>query len=129
MNTSEILNRAADLIEERGWSKGVDAWTPESGGGLCLEGAIMAAAGITRHIDAPNCHAYRSVRLHLGDRCRNAVLPGADDDRLWAWNDTVARTAEEVIEVLRACALIEASREEQDAAYATYAPNLVSVSS
>jgi hypothetical protein len=50
---------------------------------------------------------------------------------LFQWNDETAldpergmvniRTAAEVIEVLRACAVIEQAREEQDAAWATYA--------
>jgi hypothetical protein len=42
-------------------------------------------------------------------------------DTLWGWNDRGSRTAAEVIEVLRACAVIEAAREEQDAAWETYA--------
>lgn len=35
--------------------------------------------------------------------------------------EKVSRTAAEVIEILRACAVIEAAREEQDAAWETYA--------
>jgi hypothetical protein len=128
MNTSEVLNTAADLLEERGWRPG-DWGGP--GSTLCLEGGILAALGID-HFRALNqadtmsvfefwaCPAYRAVADHLGmdvslTKGRQPAEP------LWQWNDGKGRTAAEVIEVLRACAVIEAAREEQDAAWETYA--------
>ena len=125
MKVSETLNKAADLIEERGWMKAAFG-TDSATGPLCLEGGILAAMGMTDWVmDVEGCPAYVAIRRHLGTRCRNAVLPGVSDDRLWAWNDTVAKSADEVIEVLRACALIESARERQDEAYATYEQNIM----
>lgn len=120
MNTSEVLNRAADLIEEHGWTQGTHGWPRGNGehAPLCLEGGMIAALGRNwRDLDVNafwDCPAYRAVKSYLGDRCRNA-LTGEDDADLWAWNDTVASTASEVIEVLRAVAVIEAAREAEAA--------------
>lgn len=121
MNTSEVLNRAADLIEERGWRVGPFGWpeSVESTEPLCLEGAILAALGldiesasVDRESDVPNtCPAGLAVREYLG-------LSVEVD--LYEWNDgisvrvglgKVAKTASDVIDVLRACALIEAAKE------------------
>ena len=116
--TSDVLNKAADLIEERGWGSGPEAWDGEDGSGLCIEGAILAALGIS--IDARStvlwtCPAYVAVADYL-DRPRRAAEYGRD---LWKWNDEDNRTASEVIEVLRACAVIEASRERSAAEVAS----------
>lgn len=110
LSTSEVLNKAADLIEEHGWTKG-QGWT-DTGKGLCLEGGIAAALGIETNFAAPHdeddytqfaaCPAYRAVKDYLGYR--------AD---LWNWNDRRAESAEDVIATLRATALIEAARERE----------------
>jgi hypothetical protein len=121
MNTSEVLNTAADLIEERGWKRGNDGFRGK--GGLCLEGGIIAALGWEwgavpeMAFSGYTCPAYEAVRDHLD------VVRNGDNytERLWLWNDAPTRTAAEVIEVLRACAVIEAAREEQDAVWETYA--------
>lgn len=123
MKTSEVLNRAADLLEERGWRKG--DWgldnDGEPSGALCLEGAVIAAMpmkerlfhrGGVMYSTYDECPAGLAVERYLDSK------PGAGG---YNWNDAEDRTASEVIEVLRACALIEAAREEQDAAWETYA--------
>jgi hypothetical protein len=77
----------------------------------------MAALGMTYdgHADVLRCPAYNAVRDHLQwDRSLGKSY-------LFQWNDEPGRTASEVIEVLRATALIESAREEQDAAWETYA--------
>ena len=105
--TSEVLNRTADLIEEQGWGKGGGWYGEEDFGGrtdgrLCLEGGIMAAMGIemTNMDRMVACPAYKSVKTYL------------DGATPFIWNDEHGRTASEVIEVLRAAAVIEAAREE-----------------
>ena len=108
MPTSEVLNRAADLIEERGWTQG-DGWvlresTPDAP--LCLEGGIQAATGLVGQdrLDALwACPAWTAVADYL------------DTLNVYGWNDRAGRTASEVVEVLRACAAIEASREREPA--------------
>lgn len=122
MRTSEVLNKAADLIDERGWVQGGNGWgqfgtvTP-----LCMEGGILAALGTkwdnmtTFEPIFRQCPAYQAVSAYLG-------LEEWQD--VYDYNDEVGRTASEVIATLRACALIEAAREEQADAEATYAENL-----
>jgi hypothetical protein len=111
--TSEVLNRAADLIEERGWAQGTIGWNlPNSG--LCLEGAILAVmggSGADDQIKAWTCPAYAAV----GEYLAHPPLSSLGDRELWRWNDTVANGATHVIEVLRACAVIVASRERETA--------------
>src|SRR5205085_1256462 len=125
MNTSEVLNRAADLIEERGWTHG-SGWD-DIGGPLCLEGAIFAAAQAPVH---SRCPAYYAVRDYLSSQ----ILP-------FLWNDSLthnyvmaaiergesltrgvqafrAEGAEYakgvVIAVLRAAAELEAAKDDAD---------------
>jgi hypothetical protein len=93
MQTSEVLNRAADLIEKRGW------WSPTSKGALCANNAISEAA------DSPYAAAHEAFKNHIGGRVITDI---------WDWNDAPDRTADEVIATLRACALIEAAKENAE---------------
>lgn len=115
MNTSDILNKAADLIEEHGLGHGCQSMLGENG--LCLMGAIHAASFGEYSDDygaAANCPAGRAVYNYLS-------LPSEDVDAGWIWNDAKwgyetgtgwrVDRPEEVIEVLRATAVIEAARE------------------
>jgi hypothetical protein len=126
MRTSEVLDKAADLIEERGWRQGGAGWGDTPDAPLCLEGGILAALGrewhmvgnfTATHDEFQTCPSYLAVRSYLG---MTEVWQDVYD-----FNDDPDRTAAEVIEVLRACAVIEAAREEQDAAWETYAPQVV----
>ena len=129
MQTSEVLNRAADLIETHGWVRGADGWAhaPEHVGSLCLEGGIDAAMGgiYDRTVgEFVNCPAYRAVAAYLTapegadymesyiDTYLEVQIPTM---RLWRWNDAYPKDASEVIEVLRAAAVIEAVRETEAA--------------
>ena len=121
MQTSEVLNKAADLIEERGWQTGPRGMTGE--GGLCLMGAVFAAqSNRVAESDLEATHGF--VACPAGA----AVYEHVKDDRyvhspllVWAYNDRIAKSSTDVLGVLRACALIEAAREEQGAAWETYA--------
>jgi hypothetical protein len=116
---SDVLHKAADLIEKRGWAEGEPGWGTYGGDGpLCLEGGIIAAASAQGQIGRvliDNCPAAAAVHeyLQLGAR------------ELWEWNDvsefyardtgtpiSTSRTQAEVIEVLRAAAAIERARED-----------------
>lgn len=117
MKTSEVLNLAADAIETRGWTQaGDDPWgMQDPTGPVCLEGGIAAVLGIDcthpegAHLmgagyeDLVRCPAYRSVKSYLA----------VDRGFLFSWNDARGRTQAEVIEVLRATAVIEAARESE----------------
>lgn len=92
--TSEVLNKAADLIEERGWTKG---WNRHDG--LCLVDAVAEASR------GGGFFAALSALDRYFDR-------RPIDPPIYHWNDAPERTASEVIEVLRAAALVEAAREQ-----------------
>lgn len=122
MNVSDTLNKAADLIEERGWESGEGWVTDESAADapLCLEGGIMAALGLRiqeglhddrQFVPLVSCPAYRAVVSYLGRAEVFANERGFEGEPLYWWNDEAARSAEDVVEVLRATALIEAARE------------------
>lgn len=115
---SEVLDRAADQIEERGWGAGGRGWGYNPGDGtldqdapLCIEGGILAALGYPYQFDNGTrwreefvaCPAYVAVAGYLG-------LTGAFDD-VYSYNDANGRTEGEVIATLRACAAVEAARE------------------
>jgi len=116
MRTSEVLNTAADVLEQRGWV-GYDCpgnydtwgWGENLTGPICIEGGILAALGRPSRftsIEIERCPAGRAISDYL-DRHETCAL--------WRWNDVEGRTAAEVIEVLRACAVIEAAREQRPA--------------
>lgn len=118
LKTSEVLDLAADKIQQHGWTQGHTGWPgPVNLGPLCLEGALMAAlgldrdifmeqgSGITATLEFINCPAYQAVSSYLADR--------RDEPResIFWWNDEDGRTAAEVIEVLRGVAAVERVRE------------------
>lgn len=103
MKTSEILNRAADDLERFGWC--VANWWPEPTAPACVEGAMKRVC--SRDIEDYSPHtsyfpAKAAFRAHVGTYG-------------WVWNDAPGRTKEEVIEALRACAVIEAAKESSSA--------------
>lgn len=137
MNVSEQLNKAADLIEKRGWAHG-EGWHDDGSSPLCLEGAVFAASGFSRDDiverggDADDfiaaCPAYAAVYSYLNG------VQSAEEVEPYEWNDGLIfirkngfvagwvggsrdvaeqQAAAKVIEVLRAAALIEQARESE----------------
>jgi len=83
MTAEEILARAADLLETRGWCQGV---LEDEHGHLCL----VEALGIT-------LTKYRALRHVV---CR-AVDQEIGSGNFGAWNDAPGRTQDEVVTALR----------------------------
>lgn len=122
MRTSEVLNRAADLIEQRGWGQG--SWKRSGNDPLCIEGAIGAAMG-DEDSTIPYCNATVAVRNYLGaapfmwndDLFHNRVMEliGSRPEitRAEAEVRAQAEGRAKVIEVLRATAVIEAAKESE----------------
>lgn len=115
--TSEVLNRAADLIESRGWVQGSAGMIIATDSPLCLQGAIGAAAGMAESPDARHSSGAPVYDYLVTQTCPagDAVRAYLGYGKPWMWNDHHERTATEVIEVLRAVAVIEAAREESRA--------------
>lgn len=119
MNTSDVLNLAADLIEERGWQTGPFGW--ENDRPLCLEGAIAVASDLGAHDSRRmhalynGCAAYNAVARYLELPENPYTRPCTEDHHgfLWMWNDNNAGSQDRVVEVLRAAAVVEAARESQ----------------
>lgn len=112
LKTSEVLDLAADKIEENGWRTG-GGWFPEQhyDQRICLEGGIVAALGLTPETldlddeddwsSLQTCPAYVAVKSHIG-------TSGA----LWSWNDRQT-SKEPVLAALRGAAEAERQKEQQ----------------
>lgn len=101
MTPSEILLKAADLIEQKGWTQGAYARSGEfevsslhrEATCYCTIGAIICATGEARMLG-------RGVVD--GTKARLFAMIGDHD--IVSWNDTPGRTKEEVVEALRRAA-------------------------
>lgn len=98
MKAYEILNKAADLLETNGWCHG---YYKDMDGNLC-------AAGATYEADHSGSVDADHVLLEYVSTQRDIPWPSVE-----AWNDTPGRTPEEVIEAMRAAAVIEQARTEK----------------
>lgn len=124
MKTSEVLNRAANFIEEYGWERG-DGWYEGGTGTLCLEGGIQAALDflwnkasreqpgeIKNWTEFKTCPAYKAMQEYLELENINPIT-NCNGPELWRWNDNEAEDAEQVINALRAAALVESVKESK----------------
>jgi hypothetical protein len=109
MENSEALNAAADHIQIFGHRK---HGLGEQGQPTCALGALQAVTG------GRDANGWMQPGIKL--------LRYIERPDVAVWNNAPERTAEDVIAAMRACALIEAAREEQDAAWESYAANVVS---
>lgn len=97
---ADILRKAADRIEERGWYHG--AWLGPDGqrcaGQAIKEICLETAIGPPDHIGCAVCAQtlLNAVVTHLTRYLRWDSIP--------MWNDAPRRTASEVIDAIRACA-------------------------
>lgn len=109
MKTSEILDKAADVIERNGWYQGgfvqVERGRAPAESPCCVMGAINIAEGddpLSSIISA----AMEALAEHLGVDL-DAWDPDCEDYPLGQWNDKVAESAGEAIGALRAAAASE----------------------
>ena len=100
-SVAEVLNLAADLIEEHGhwkgraFERGIPHWRFEDGG-MCISGAVYLAAYRLAGLPErrfPEVGNTSSAALH-------AEIGGPIDK----WNDAPERTQEEAVEMLRRAA-------------------------
>lgn len=84
-----ILCKAADIIEEFGWTKG----DYQTGSKVCAMGAINAAVTGNPNTGGGNQRAYLAVSL-LGARINTLDITG--------WNDHQVENEKEVIKMMRA---------------------------
>lgn len=118
---SEVLDLAADLMDEHGWQVGEyfdvpmsDILTPKGeyvGGTMCTEGAIRAASSLiwsdelrrdVRNMGARRleCHAAFAAVAELIPEDQ-AIPPGARLHSIPWWNDTHCTSKDEAIALLR----------------------------
>lgn len=124
MKNSDVLNRAADIVHDRGHTTGPKGWPGHRDhcGPVCAEGGIMAAIGMnfeTADADFWHTGPVQSLSLYL-----------IETGKLWAggfpneWSDV--STEDEVVLGLRGAAIVEAARELEAESAAIEARELVS---
>ena len=108
MSPQEILLRAAELIEKRGWCQ--DRYSNDKGC-LCPLGAMRVATGYRAGTENEQCLGkIRPAVFRIGD---------LDNCNISDWNDAPGQTKENVIATMRACAAIwRAKQENTDASKA-----------
>ena len=97
-----VLNRAADLVELRGWHQG--DFHEETSGRVCAAGAIRVAAG---GVPYESCEQASSAERAFADclAAHGLAKPGhCPIEVIGQWNDAEGRTAAEVVATLRAAA-------------------------
>lgn len=126
MHDSEALNRAADIIEDQGWTKG-DRGTLVEFGPRCALGAISQAVGhetfpssdgeahYSTYTEADAPHAAVTFARYCMEKQPNpwdeVCPPAVAMAYAWSFNDR-ADGADQVVAELRACALIESAKAE-----------------
>lgn len=87
----DILNRAEEVLQERGWAQGVFSKPTVNGkpGAVCLAHAINAAA---QELNANEVERWDA---------RYAVIGVIGTSSIASWNDNGKRSKPEVFEVLR----------------------------
>ena len=91
MTTREVLLKAADIIEEKGWYQG-NMIGPK--GELCMLGALNVASDYS--LEYFNVRTVVRDHLHISVKDKSFSLSN--------WNDAPERTKEEVIAALRGAA-------------------------
>lgn len=92
----EILLRAVEVLDERGWAQGGLGMYPQAGVGFCILGAVAHAA------NAPLRDSGFSFGPQYDYLVPNAILGTTHDlADAFTWNDTDARDKEHVQTVLR----------------------------
>jgi hypothetical protein len=97
-----VLNKAADLIELRGWHQG--DFYEEISGRICTAGAIRVAAG---GVPYESCEQASSAEQAFANclAAHGLAKPGhCPIEVIGQWNDAEGRTAAEVVATLRAAA-------------------------
>lgn len=116
---TQILNAAADYIEEHGWTQG--SYCDIESGAVCAVGAIrmVSAPDASPFWYPPSSKAETAIEIlvdHLTLEPNWTRLDSADDpdatssdifnEAVWAWNDLIDQTAEDVIRKMRTAAEI-----------------------
>lgn len=87
MKPEDLLRKAADLIEQNGWTQGTYV---NANGCLCMMGAFYRVCDGMSDLDLRR-EARRILEVRTGKRGLG----------LFGWNDAKGRTVEEVIAMLR----------------------------
>lgn len=94
METADILEKAAEVLDARGWCQG---HYQDDQGQLCAVGAIRVATWGTARWDHSNAVEYLASRM--AQEAMSAHL-GVEDIAV-GWNDRPGRTKDEVIDTFK----------------------------
>lgn len=109
--TDEVLIKAAEILQRDGWGSGALC---NSEGRKCSLGAILAARGYSDdeiaygggmdgyarlEDDESMTRLARTIRPIFAKKFRGAADDADDISVVYAWNDSIAKTPDEVVEV------------------------------
>lgn len=98
----ETLLRAAEIIEQDGWTQNPARSMDANGGPVCLLGAIGRAIGPDAERDFGGGLLQYTYQATGSVAANKQLDEDADEaDLFWQWNDDTAESAEEVAVVLR----------------------------
>lgn len=89
LGVADVLDRAADEIEARGWHQG--DWIEDDTGCVCAEGALYFAGASAKLVAVSISPTGKLFRDHIGESIVD-------------WNDAPERTQAEVVAALRSAA-------------------------
>lgn len=98
LTISDVLSRAADLIEQRGWCRWIQE---ERDGSLCIAGAIAIASGGTA---SSRASCGEGGPLYWPAIQQFIKFVGVKDCGPAPWNNDPDRTKSQVLDTLRAAA-------------------------
>ena len=100
---AEVLEDAAEYIEEYGWAQVTQAstWTP--GKEACVLAAINAAEGRNPELMYNLTRAGHAFAKYI-PTVKSVFYDESNEERIWRWNDVPERTRDEVLTALRKAA-------------------------
>jgi len=100
---ADVLDGAADLLDDKGWNKGV--FHSPVDGSYCAVGAIRQAAGPLHHPDTFDGQRVWWAQAKLADVVGwIAEFPDDSMTAVVSWNDRDGTTQSDVVDTMRAVA-------------------------
>lgn len=97
---NEFIDAAADYMDEHGWNRDGNYAGPE--GQVCIYGATSAAyMRLVNEYDVSNWYLFKNLCRQADSLIRERIFTDKGVNPI-EWNDNVAASKEEVVEMIRA---------------------------
>ena len=97
MDTKEVISKALDVINERGWTQ--YSFHAEDGA-MCISAALVEASYDFNINMFTNMEKYDKARIVLEELINVNAKPGHEKGMI-SWNDTPGRTRDDVVRLLK----------------------------